>query len=227
MIDMAICTKCGTELTNDNWAPSRQQRHTHVCKKCEATYANKYYYNVPQNRKSKRLFSVNIERTLISQSLRCTSLNDNLRITNDITYHEYTDTPTENKECSSYLGVYVAEEVLSRMFKNVVRMPYGHSGYDFICNKGMKIDSKASVMHHEHNSLGRWGFETKHNTLADYFIFIAFDDRDQLMPLHIWMIPSENFKNIEKASISISTLDKWDEYRLPIDDVVKCCDTMR
>lgn len=38
-------------------------------------------------------------------------------------------------DCSSYLGVYVAERILSYYFEDITRMPYGHIGYDFICKK--------------------------------------------------------------------------------------------
>lgn len=227
MSDVPVCTRCGEELANDNWAPSRQQKNTHICKKCENAYGKEYRRNDQHNIKSKRLFSVIVERTNIYQYLIYRAPTDNIIINDTIKYNEYKTTPTNNKECSTYLGVNIAEEVLSKMFKNVVRMPYGNRGYDFICNKGMKIDSKSSTIHNNPNGLGRWMFKTNHNTIGDYFIFLAFDDRTHLVPLHIWMIPTEYFDGVGSASVSMTTLDKWDEYRLPLDKVVKCCDTLR
>lgn len=113
------------------------------------------------------------------------------------------------------------------MFKDVERMPYGHSGYDFICNKGMKIDSKASTIHNDPHSLGRWRFYTNQNVVADYFVFLAFDNREDLNPLHAWMIPTKEFKEVWSASISTTTINKWDKYRMSIDKVVECCNTLR
>lgn len=50
----------------------------------------------------------------------------------------------ENRMCSQYLGIFIGEKVLSKVFKNVERMPINHSGYDFICGNGYKIDVKVS-----------------------------------------------------------------------------------
>lgn len=43
---------------------------------------------------------------------------------------------SENKSCSIFLGVHVAEKVLSRVFKDVKQMPTHNPGYDFVCNRG-------------------------------------------------------------------------------------------
>lgn len=54
---------------------------------------------------------------------------------------------TDNKKCPMYLGVAVAEEFLIGYFKHVERMPPCHKGWDFICDKGYKVDVKASTRH--------------------------------------------------------------------------------
>lgn len=51
----------------------------------------------------------------------------------------------ENRSCASFLGVCVAEKVLDGYFDNLVRMPYGNVGYDYVCGKGFKIDVKTHV----------------------------------------------------------------------------------
>jgi len=102
-------------------------------------------------------------------------------------------------------------------------MPYGHPGYDFICNNGKKIDGKSSMT----GDKGYWMFTIKHNTTADYFFCVAYDNRDDLNILHIWMLPGDKFNHLSGASISLSTIHKWDEYEQPIDKAIACCDTMK
>lgn len=132
-----------------------------------------------------------------------------------------------NKSCGAFLGIHVAERVLSNVFRDVQTMPYGHSGYDFICNRGRKIDVKSSTMRAYETRVSRWEFNIKRNTIADHFLCIAFDNRDDLTPLHIWLLPSAHVCNRVNAVISITTIDKWDEYRIPIDKVISCCNEMK
>ena len=134
---------------------------------------------------------------------------------------------SENTECASYLGCHVAEQVLSKVFKNVKQMPYGNKGFDFFCNKGKKIDVKASVLHTNGESLGQWRFKIKQNIIADYFLCLAFDNREDLNPLHIWLIPSKDINYLINAAISKSTIHKWDKYKLDINKVISCCDTLK
>ena len=134
---------------------------------------------------------------------------------------------SENKECSSYLGMHIAEQVLSKIFKDVEIMPINNTGYDFTCNKGMKIDVKSSTVDMSGRSLGRWAFVIKRNIIADYFLCLAFDNRKNLNPLHIWLLPSKYVNHLTKISISKSTINKWDEYRLDINKVISCCNTMK
>ena len=63
----------------------------------------------------------------------------------------------ENKECSAYLGVYIAERVLSKVFKDVQVMPPCNPGYDIICNHEKLIDIKSSA----YSADGRWAFRIK------------------------------------------------------------------
>jgi hypothetical protein len=133
----------------------------------------------------------------------------------------------KNKDCSLFLGVHVAEELLCRMFKDVIRMPHNNPGYDFICNNGYLIDSKASCKLIRNNRSDSWKFSIKKNTTADYFVLLAFDNRDDLTPMHIWMIPGEEVNDSISISISESTIDKWDKYHLTIEEVMECCDDMR
>ena len=134
---------------------------------------------------------------------------------------------SENKQCAAFLGVHVAEQVLSKVFKDVERMPANHAGHDFICNKGKKIDVKSSCTHTPDNHTDRWVFTIRKNKISDYFLCLAFDNREDLNPLHIWLIPGIILNHLGSASISESTLSRWDKYKLDINKVISCCNTMK
>ena len=129
----------------------------------------------------------------------------------------------KNKRCGLYLGVHIVEGLLSQVFKNVERMPILNPGYDFVCNHGKKIDVKSSCQH----GGGGWSFGIRKNTTADYFLCLAFDNREDLNPMHIWLIPGNAINHLTSASISKSTINKWDEYRLDLLKTSECCDTLR
>ena len=97
----------------------------------------------------------------------------------------------ENKDCTAYLGVYIAERILPKIFDNVEMKPYGYPGYDAICSRDLKIQVKSSCLH-KNNS---WVFNVKKNKIADYFFMVAFDNRDDLNVMRMWLIKgSENIK---------------------------------
>lgn len=133
----------------------------------------------------------------------------------------------KNRKCSVFLGVHVAEQVLSHVFNDVHRMPYGNSGFDFLCGKGHRIDVKSSCRHRYERCADSWMFGIKKNQIAQYFLCLAFNDRKDLTPEHIWLIPASKINHLVGTRISESNLCKWDEYRLDIDKVVSCCDTMK
>lgn len=130
----------------------------------------------------------------------------------------------ENKKCPAFLGIHVAERVLSKVFEGVKTMPPNNKGYDFICNKGKKIDVKSACTHKTRDS---WLFHIFKNKIADYFLCIAFDNRVDITPLHIWLVPADAVNDKTGVTISKSTISKWDEYKLDIDKVTACCDIMK
>ena len=141
---------------------------------------------------------------------------------------EMRTTVKDNPKCPTYLGIYVAERVLSKIFSNVTRMPIGNPGYDFLCSKGYKIDVKSSCLH-EGKYEKCWRFYVGKNTIADYFLCLSFDNRNDLNPLHIWLIPGNivNDHMIFQISSNQKGLNKWKSYERPIDKVVSCCNILK
>lgn len=198
--DPPTCRVCGEALSDDNWTSSRRANHNWICKTCS-------------NKQSCQRWDDNIDVNRENARLRL--------------YAMGAHPMSENRECSLFLGVHVAERVLHHMFKNVVQMPINNPGYDFICGNGYLVDVKAACRNIQHKKSPRWTFRIQKNTVAEYFVLLAFDNRDDLEPLHIWMIPGIDINDHVGIGISESTIYKWDEYRLDVDKVVACCDTMK
>ncbi|MCK4665873.1 hypothetical protein KAU33_03945 [Candidatus Dependentiae bacterium] len=130
----------------------------------------------------------------------------------------------ENKSCSAYLGIVIAERLCRHLFNDVKVMPYGFPGYDFICNKGKLINVKSATITFTGKSKNpRWLFVINNNKIPDFFILIAFDNRTDLNPLHLWMIPGHILNNQGKASMSRSTIHKWSKWERDIKDAQLCC----
>ncbi len=157
-----------------------------------------------------------------------------------------------NKKCSLFLGCNVAERILSHVFKDVEKMPIHNKGFDFICNKGFKIDSKASCLHKYNNYV----FVINRNKIADYFLLIGFDNREDLNPQHVWLIKGDEIikyygkfnKNVNKNGICkklnefndiviVNThnslysydLSNFSKYELTdkLKETITCCDTLK
>ena len=143
-----------------------------------------------------------------------------------------------NRKCSMFLGCHVAERVLSHVFKDVQKMSFNNKGFDFICNKGMKIDVKSSCLH-KNNS---YVFTINHNKIADYFLCIGFDNRDNLNPQHIWLIKSDDISNNgykskrmnkDTSTINIKSdsdsIEKFSKYELTdkLKETIECCNTLK
>jgi hypothetical protein len=136
---------------------------------------------------------------------------------------------SEAKYSALYLGIVVAERALSKMFDNITRMPPTNPGYDFVCGKGFKIDCKSACLYKRKGQSPAWHFQLDLNKIADYFLCLAFDSRDNLVPMHVWLIPGSDVNTKWGFNIYNTTesLSKWSEYEKPLDRVVSCCNTMK
>ena len=130
---------------------------------------------------------------------------------------------------ASYLGVYIAERVLSIVYPNVKRMPYGNPGYDFVCGKGFKIDVKSSCLVHSPNRREKWEFAINHNKTPDYFLCLGFDNRSDLDPMHIWLIPGRvvNMRTGINISNLPKSLSKYAQFEKSIDKLNSCCEELK
>lgn len=129
-----------------------------------------------------------------------------------------------NKECGSYLGIFITEQILAKIFKNVKKMPQGHVGYDFICGQGYMVDSKSAATG---DKRGFWLFNIEWNKIADYFILVAFNNRKDLKIEHIWLIPGKDVNDHKSIQISKVTIARWSKYEQPIDKAILCCNKMK
>jgi hypothetical protein len=95
---------------------------------------------------------------------------------------------SENKDCAAYFGIYIAENYIIKTFESSIRMPPNNPGYDWICKNGYKIQCEARCLKFDDDSdwLG-WHYHIEFNNIADYFLLSAWDDRNNLNPLHIWV----------------------------------------
>lgn len=134
---------------------------------------------------------------------------------------------SENRGCTAFLGVHVAERVLSHVFKDVQIMPYGNPGFDFTCRHDKLIDVKGSCRNHSEKGADRWHFTIKQNHIADYFLCLAFNNRNDLNPEHIWLIPGDMINDCVSVSISETMLAKWAQYEQPLNKVISCCDSFK
>lgn len=99
----------------------------------------------------------------------------------------------ESKDCAKYLGVYIAERkigriIIPKMLGEIKQeMPPNYPGYDFIVVEDVKVDIKSACLRHLNGWIG-WEPHVIYNNVTDYFIIVAFDNRDDLNIMHIWLI---------------------------------------
>jgi len=206
------CRVCKVELTDDNWYPSYPKTRNYICKECSADKGRSWREaNRDKIKEYDDLWRINNPEKAKAIQTRYDRNLGRLPM-------------NENKKCPAYLGVYITEQLLRQYFNDVEMMPYGHPGYDIICNNGMKIDVKSSCVIKNRND---WTFHINRNTIADYFCCVAFDNRKDLNILHIWLIPGHVLNHQTSAGISPSTLGKWAEYEKPIDEAIIYCNEMK
>ena len=243
-----ICRVCGVELDDENWTQHHQKQRNYICKECNRTYYSLYrdatrnkpkdtgvkvcsvcevelndenWY--PSHQKSGRRICIECKRE--QDRLYREENQEKIKENNAIYSRKIGHLPmSENKECSLYLGVHFNERVLRHIYNDVEVMPFGNIGYDFVCNHGKKIDAKSSCIRKGRN---RWMFTIRKNTITDYFLCVAYDNIDDLNPMHVWLIPGHVVNHLVGLSISKSALHKWAEYEQDLSKLIICCDKIK
>ena len=199
--DIKTCSKCGISKPLDEFYSSKSGKcgKASECKKCSNERSKKYNQEHQEE---------------IVKYLR--RYRQNQKKQNDKT------TMYENKSCADYLGVVIGERLCRHLFKDVEVMPYGFPGYDIVCNRGKKINVKAACIT-PNNKYFHWKFNINYNKEPDFFILVAFDNRTDLNPLHMWMIPGKEINHRSGKSIRPSTIHKWNQWERSVEEVQSCC----
>lgn len=211
MISIKTCSKCGIAKTLDEFYKNKKGKYgkRSQCKECCDEKNRRYYQKYPERLKEK------------SRKYRETHVNE-IRERKGVTPMD------QNKLCTQYLGVVVGERLCRHLFKDVEVMPNNNTGFDIICNRGKKIDVKAACTSFGKNGKNiHYQFRINKNVIADFFIFVAFDNRKDLNPLHLWMIPGSEINFKTKSTISPSTIHKWDKWKRDIKDAQLCCNEIK
>ena len=193
-----ICNKCGETKPLDKFSKDRRAKDGKqtTCNQCLKEYREEHR----EERLKYQRLCYEIERQ---------------RIGNQSMY--------ENKSCAQYLGIVIGERLCRHLFKDVEVMPNGFPDYDFICNKGKKINVKTACITFDKGGWHHWQFEIKENKIPDFFILVAFDNRSDLNPLHLWIIPGHEINHRKSKSIRSSTIHKWDKWKQDITKAQLCC----
>ena len=201
------------------------------CKRlCRSCYEKQHTNKVIVVCKNCNLEKIHFGKGLCSNCYRKQWRKDNSNYDRNWLYKNNLNKPMDkNKNCSRFLGVHVAERVLSKVFKDVKRMPMNNSGYDFICSNNYKIDVKSSCQRKgkNFNQSDRWTFIINKNKIADYFLCLAFDNRTNLNPIYLWLIPGNVVNDKVAISITESRLNKWNKYIKSIDEIINYCNIMK
>lgn len=102
-------------------------------------------------------------------------------------YPEMPSPIKENRTDPRFIGIYIAENGIAKIYEGSQRMPYCNPGYDIICPKGYKIDVKSTVLN-RYNTLN---FRINQNMITDYFALIAFNNIIELKPMYMWLIQGD------------------------------------
>lgn len=145
---------------------------------------------------------------------------------------------SENQDCPSWFGVFIGENYVIQTFDNPIKMSYGNPGFDWLCKRGEKIDRKGRCLDFSKiYDWSGWAFPIRYNNIADWFILSAWDNRDSLTPLHVWMFHKDDIIRGEKFwmrdCITITNnhqkLIEFEEYEITnrLEKLKKICDKKR
>lgn len=110
------------------------------------------------------------------------------------------------------MGKYVSMDTFKRMFPEAI---YNKSNeYDFMLG-GKTLKTRASAL----GKRGSWTFVLPGNQSPDTYVLMAFDNSVDRNLLHMWCIPRDVYKKFATIYIYVSTISKWDEYRVDANEL--------
>ena len=237
MTPTKICSKCGEKKPLEEFNKYKRKKDglNTTCRNCSNKYAREYYRNNIEHRKKKHKEHYQNHKERINKRNKKYKENHKEEASKqNKEWYERTGRQQKgktsmykDKSCTAYLGIVVAERLCRHLFKDVQVMSYGNPKFDFICNHGKKIDVKSACITIQNNKYPRWLFRIRKNVTADFFILVAFDNRTDLNPLHLWMIPGHEINQQGNVSISPSTIHKWDKWKMDINGAQICCTEMK
>lgn len=232
-----VCSKCGILKSMDDFGDDKSKKSGKRpdCKKCVKERAGKYYRKHRKKLidKAKKRREENSEKLAEESRIYYQDHKKDRKKYHKEWYERIGREKAghlpmyKNKLCPSYLGVVIAERLVRHLFDDVETMSMHNPGFDFVCNRGKKIDVKSSSTRFRNGKFPRWIFEINHNNTADFFICVAFDNRTDLNPLHMWMIPGHILSKQGSARISLSTICKWNKWKMDINDAQICCTELK
>lgn len=100
----------------------------------------------------------------------------------------------DRPDCSNYLGIYITQRKIANIILPIIlghvieEMSLYNVGFDFIC----KNDKGTQNVEVKGRRLidNKWWYSVLYNKLADYFLFIAFNNEnseEKLKVLHVWL----------------------------------------
>jgi hypothetical protein len=158
LMENRICNKCGKDLplTEFNHHNECKEGRRHTCKEC-VSIEHKEYLKKPGIKEHLKEYQSDYYKLPEAKNHKAECQRDR-RHRNGIN-----QPMSKNRHCSSFLGVVIAEQILSKEFRSIKRMPYGNPGFDFLCGKGKKIDVKSTCRIIRGRWSDTWSFSIKRN----------------------------------------------------------------
>lgn len=196
------------------------------CGKCKMVKDEREFYRSSASKDDLQLYCKDCSREVCK--IHCKSNRESYnRNARERLYKHGTKPMSENTSCPSYLGCYINERILKHVMPNAILMNYANPGYDLMCGKGYLVDAKSSTLQYPKNQSPRWCFNINHNMIPDYFLLTAYKDLESLEICRMWLIPGDVINDKMKTTISLSTIHKWDQYKIDHTDALKCVNEMK
>ena len=166
---MKRCTGCGKTrpLSEFNKDKKTKDRLDYRCKECHKEYREDHKEEIKESKKSN--YIDHKEKIRDKHKGYYQKNKEEIKETNKDYYHNRGgrekrgyQSMYENKDCASYLGIVIGERLIRHLFNDVEVMPPGNMGFDFICNKGKKIDVKSSTsktIQNDTSIINNWKFK--------------------------------------------------------------------